>query len=458
MDGLSVVQNPGYIPRTCERIDLGVGEHSIKLRYIHGGDAASASASYRRLHTLKRMPMAPITSLSPGWCSGSTAPRTSCFGNLPTDKCAIEFGENAAAGEVVESWNIAFRLQTPLAVGQYVDVSLPGFGKEVSVQDSDSERTDAAIPSATTVAGTKTRFAFQVLAKSLDPGFPETLPDPGPRYAKIGCYEDVRTQRAVGGGTCGNFKDADAVVPTVEACARIAAERGFGGFCISEGSMCHTSREFFLQYDTYNKSDELGELEALAKEQFQREIQAEIEACMNASNVSSAQFTAHTVDTSDAHAWLNGSLCAPSREFVFNVTGVKGCLQGGMGGAESMSCYELIRTPKLAAKIAPSIRCGECGEWDAATQTMRFVAEEYVEAGLDITLGFNSSVLQLRAPVYGLARDDKSVTLFHSGDVRDVKERDKERAICAMPPIKSSNNATRGASCVPPTVSTTVQV
>jgi hypothetical protein len=87
---------------------------------------------------------------------------------------------------------------------------------------------------------------------------------------------------------------------------------------------------------------------------------------------------------------------------------------------------------------------------------LRFVAEEYVEAGLDLVLGFNGSVLPLRAPMYGLARDDKAIKMFHSGDARDVKERDKERAICTVPSIVPSTRAY--TSCVPPNVATTVQV
>jgi hypothetical protein len=31
-DGRRVVENPGYIQQTCERVDLSVGEHDVKLR------------------------------------------------------------------------------------------------------------------------------------------------------------------------------------------------------------------------------------------------------------------------------------------------------------------------------------------------------------------------------------------------------------------------------------------
>jgi hypothetical protein len=31
-DERRVVENPGYIQRTCERVDLSVGEHDVKLR------------------------------------------------------------------------------------------------------------------------------------------------------------------------------------------------------------------------------------------------------------------------------------------------------------------------------------------------------------------------------------------------------------------------------------------
>jgi hypothetical protein len=455
IDERRVVENPGYIPRTCELIDMSVGERHVKLRYIHGGGVASASVSYRS--TLKRnAPMLPITSPSPGWCSGSMLPRTSCFGALPIDNCEINFVEGATAREVVKSWQVAFRLQTPLVVGEYVDISLPGFEKYAATQESNSGNEPASLASATT-AGTTTIFAFEVMAKSVNPGFPITLPDPAPKYIKIGCYEDVRTHRAVGGGTCGNFKDPDGVVTSVDACARITADKGFRGFCIADGSSCHTSSKFWLEYDTYNKSDDLGDAETLAQEQFDRDIQREIRECLNSSNKSAAAATITALGSTQTYGNAsNRSRCDPDREFVFNTTGMKGCLKRGMGGPGTMNCYELIRKPKLASKIAPLIRCGQCAEWNAVTQTLRFVAEEYVEAGLDLVLGFNSSVLPLRAPIYGLARDDKSISLFHSRDARDVNARDMERAICRVPSIKPSTSA--NTSCVPPQVARTVQV
>jgi hypothetical protein len=332
----------------------------------------------------------------------------------------------------------------PLAPGEYVDISLPGFEKSSLAPDSGSGDTNT---SETTI------FAFKVMAKSVMPEFPVTLPDPTPEYIKIGCYEDRITRRAVGGGTCGNFKDSSGVVTSVNACARIAADKGFRGFCIADGSTCHTSYNFFLEYDTYNKSVNLGELEALAEAQFMREIQAEIEACLNASNNTRPAYTKMSTPPSNQS---NLSICAPTRQFVFNISGLKGCLKNGMGGTGTMNCYEVVRKPKLAAKIAPNIRCGQCAEWNAATQTLRFVAEEYVEAGLNLTLGFESSVLPLHAPIYGLARDDKSISTMHSRDLRYVGARDKERAICTVPPIRPLVPAQ--TSCVPPVVARTVQV
>jgi hypothetical protein len=405
------------------------------------------------------MPLMPTTSISPGWCTGSLQPRTSCFGSLPLDQCSIEFAEDTMAGKVVKWWQIAFRLQTPLSVGEYVDVSLPGFDQYI--------QTDGPLLSPVVTTSSKTTiFAFEIMAKSVDPGFPVTLPDLAPEYMKIGCYDDVRARRAVGGGTCGNFKDSDGVVTSVDACARIAVDRGFRGFCVADGSTCMTSRDFFLEYDTYNRSDDLGELEALAHAEYEAEMRDELEACLNASNKTGklgtqSIFEAYTDGAASSSSSSNtsnaSSRCAPSRKFVFNTTGMKGCLKSGMGGpGGTMNCYELMRKPKLAAKIAPMIRCGQCAEWDATTQTLRFVAEEYVEAGLDLVLGFNSSVLALRAPVHGLAKDDKSISTMHSRDVRDVNTRDKERSICTVPAIPPA--VPENTNCVPPNVSRTVQV
>jgi hypothetical protein len=386
------------------------------------------------------MPFMSVKSLSPGWCSGSTLPRTSCFGSLPIEQCSIVFSENSTAGNVIERWQLAFRLLMPMDVGDHVDISLPGFEKYVSAQGSVAGNFSNESTSSVT-SDSKVTFAFEVMKKSVNPGFPLKLPEEPLTYEKIGCFNDVRTKRAVGGGTCGNFQDSDGVVTSVGACARIAADKGFRGFCIADGSTCHTSSDFFLAYDTYNKSVELGDLETAAEQQFQRDIQREIKKCLNSSNY---------------NASAGNSSCIPTRAFVFNTTGLKGCLKEGMGGPEAMTCYQVLRKPKLPAKLAPIIRCGQCAQWDANSQTLRFIAEEYVEAGLDLVLSFNSTVLALRAPIYGLAQNDKSVSITHSQDVRDVNARDKERSICKVQPIQ--NSVLPKASCVPPTFARTQQV
>ncbi len=140
--------------------------------------------------------------------------------------------------------------------------------------------------------------------------------------------------------------------------------------------------------------------------------------------------------------------CTPAREFVFNMTGLKGCLHYGMGGPETINCYRLKPKPRWAAKPTPWIRCGQCGRWIPSMHTLRFIAEEAVEAGLDVSLGFTSEQLALKAPIYGLAPDDRGVVIVHSNDVRDVGERDKERAICTIPPIAPATQPR--TFCVPP--------
>jgi hypothetical protein len=386
------------------------------------------------------MPLMSVKSLSPGWCSGSTLPRTSCFGSLPIEQCSISFSENSMAGKVIERWQLAFRLLVPMAVGDYVDISLPGFEKYASAHDPAAGNFSNESTSSTT-SGSKSTFAFEVMKKSMNPGFPPKLPEEPLVYKKLGCFNDIRTKRAVGGGTCGNFQDSNGVVTSVGSCARIAADKGFRGFCIADGSTCHTSSDFFLTYDTYNKSVELGDLETAAEEQFQRDMQREIKKCLNSSNFNTS---------------TGNSSCIPTREFVFNTTGLKGCWKAGMGGPEAMACYQVLRKPKLPVKLASIISCGQCAQWDSNTQTLRFIAEEDVEAGLDLVLSFNSTGLALRAPIYGLAQDDRSVSITHSQDVRDVNARDKERSICKVQPIQ--NSVLLKASCVPPTFARIQQV
>jgi hypothetical protein len=216
-------------------------------RYIHSENAASLNVLYRS-SAKRNMPFLSMTSLSPGWCSTSTQ-RTSCFGALPVDNCAISLPDNATAGQAVSRWEISFSIKSPLAVGQYIDFGLPGFELEASPQDSGSQEAQGSV------------FAFDISAKRVDPLFPPRIPEQEPEYELLGCYEDVRAKRAVGGGTCGNFRDGDAIVTSVAACARLASDRDYEGFCIADNSTCMTSSEFLLEYDTYNVSVQLDEIE-----------------------------------------------------------------------------------------------------------------------------------------------------------------------------------------------------
>ncbi len=112
------------------------------------------------------------------------------------------------------------------------------------------------------------------------------------------------------------------------------------------------------------------------------------------------------------------------------------------------SCYQLFPKPRWAGKPAPTIRCGQCAQWIPSMHTLRFVAEEDVEAGQDVTLSFLSAQLALKAPLHGLAADDSTVVIMHSNDVRDVGVRDKERAICKIARISPATQ--KSMYCVPP--------
>jgi hypothetical protein len=330
--------------------------------------------------------------------------------------------DNTTAGKVVSRWEISFAIKSPLAVGQYIDIGLPGFESPSPDQDS--------------------VFSFDVTAKRVDPEFPPRLPEPQPEHELLGCYEDVRIKRAVGGGTCGNFRDGNAIVTSVHACARLAAEKEYAGFCIADNSTCLTSPDFLIEYDTYNVSVQLDSIEEAAHKEFDQEIEYEKSRCLNATK-RGALAAGLVYNASEA-----ARNCTPDRNFVFNTTGLRGCLHYGMGGPETMSCYKLLPKPRWAAKPAPVIRCGQCARWISSMHTLRFIAEEAVEAGLDVTLGFTSQQLALRAPVHGLAPDDRSVVIMHSNDVRDVGVRDKERAICKIPPITPATQPS--TYCVPP--------
>jgi hypothetical protein len=66
-----------------------------------------------------------------------------------------------------------------IQVGEILDINLPGFFSDTSGD---------------------TVFAFETVTQTLENSFTDTLPDRNPEYEKLGCFADVLTDRAVGGG------------------------------------------------------------------------------------------------------------------------------------------------------------------------------------------------------------------------------------------------------------------
>jgi hypothetical protein len=62
------------------------------------------------------------------------------------------------------------------------------------------EKLDIIIPGFYSDAGRDVTFAFDVVTTKIDPGFPDSLPERNPQYRPLGCFKDVLTDRAVGGG------------------------------------------------------------------------------------------------------------------------------------------------------------------------------------------------------------------------------------------------------------------
>jgi hypothetical protein len=62
-----------------------------------------------------------------------------------------------------------------------LDINLPGFVADTT-------------PSSDMI------FAFETVSRRIDAGFTEKLPERNPEYEKLGCYTDVLTDRAIGGG------------------------------------------------------------------------------------------------------------------------------------------------------------------------------------------------------------------------------------------------------------------
>jgi hypothetical protein len=118
VNGRRVVINSGVKLTTCGIIDLAVAKHSVLFKYIHDGGYANASVTYRikRSEQEEQLPLLPLDSVSPGWCSGTLSARTKCFGSPGTDQCQISFPAGTAGGEVVQNWSFAISLQAPLEV------------------------------------------------------------------------------------------------------------------------------------------------------------------------------------------------------------------------------------------------------------------------------------------------------------------------------------------------------
>jgi hypothetical protein len=60
--------------------------------------------------------------------------------------------------------------------------------------------------------------------------------------------------RPIGGGTCGNLRDAT-VVSSVGMCASYAHTEGNSGFCVVSGTQCFTSDDFQSAYDAAEQAD-----------------------------------------------------------------------------------------------------------------------------------------------------------------------------------------------------------
>jgi hypothetical protein len=66
-----------------------------------------------------------------------------------------------------------------MQVGEMLDINLPGFSGE----------TPGSVV-----------FPFESVSRRIEASFTDKLPERNPEYEKLGCFADVLTDRAVGGG------------------------------------------------------------------------------------------------------------------------------------------------------------------------------------------------------------------------------------------------------------------
>ena len=126
-----VVVNSGVQLTSCGTVDLSPNRHPVLVKYIHTGSFATASVSYRikRSEQEEPLPLLPLDSISPGWCSGTFDTRTSCFGAPATDQCDIRYPLETAGGDVVRQWNFSITLKSPLQVlgYSYIHMHIHGY-------------------------------------------------------------------------------------------------------------------------------------------------------------------------------------------------------------------------------------------------------------------------------------------------------------------------------------------
>ena len=236
--------------KKCASVDTASGEYDVKVYYWVHGTEPYLGVTYKGPDTENNE--LSLESVSAGMCNAQGTHQ--CFQSPPFEDCSIVFkdgsGSTPSANGTIAQLEWTFTTLRPMARDDYVDLFLGSFSQSASTISS---------------------FDFDTIEMWEDGSF-KSVNNARPemqtvQYARIGCFKDGldRTNfstdgRALGGGTCGTFKDATKIVASREQCYLYAVEQGNPGFCMTRQSECFTAPngDFESSIGTYSFFNQTG--------------------------------------------------------------------------------------------------------------------------------------------------------------------------------------------------------
>lgn len=236
--------------RKCTSVDTAIGEYDVKVYYWVHSMEPYLSVTYKGPDTDDNE--LNLESVSAGLCNAQGTHQ--CFQSPPLEDCSVVFkdgsGSASTANDTIAQLEWTFTVLTPMARNSYVDLLLSDFSQSASTISSFDFDTIEMWEDGSFKADNNARPQVQTV-----------------QYARIGCFKDGLDRanfstdgRALGGGTCGTFKDATKIVASREQCYLYAVELGNPGFCMTRQSECFTAPngDFESSIGTYSYFNQTG--------------------------------------------------------------------------------------------------------------------------------------------------------------------------------------------------------